>query len=198
MDKDIWISSVSDYRSMWVIRLYVEIYKGNDHYTTIYYDIEKDTWGYKDKKKHLEVNFQWAENKVKELLINDLGLQYKENMTFNKMSNYKDYSIYLTHNEFTTEFQRKKLKNIERDKLLKEQVKKNARCECGGKLFYEEVCTLVNSQIVKDINTLDSDIWRKEGNTEDKYLRCMNCNQKYDVVIDENKKKYFKGDKRKS
>jgi hypothetical protein len=41
MDKDIWIVKVNDYRKF-CVRLYVELYRGNDYYSTVYYDVRND------------------------------------------------------------------------------------------------------------------------------------------------------------
>jgi hypothetical protein len=68
-----YVKSIRDYRK-WCARLYVELWVGNEYYTTVYYNLRsKYEWGYgKDVDKNNVVDFKEVEQEVREIIIDYL------------------------------------------------------------------------------------------------------------------------------
>jgi hypothetical protein len=107
MDKDIWIVKISDYRK-WCVRLYVELYKGNEPYRNVYYDVRKGSWHYaKHSEQQNVVDFEELEEMVKPILIKEHIWDYSgkdlNKLSFKELSN-SGYDYYGEHSEYKSKY----------------------------------------------------------------------------------------------
>jgi hypothetical protein len=123
MDKDIWIARITDYRK-WCVRLYIDVYKGNEHYRNVYYDVRKGIWNYTKDSIQDGIDFDELENISKTILI-----EYNKEHYFNFLNkdlsgmSFKEisdgvYNYYGEHPEFKSEYNIKYKEMMERRKRL--------------------------------------------------------------------------------
>lgn len=106
MYKDIWIARISDYRK-WCIRLYVELYKGNEPYRNVYYDIRKGMWYYDKQTVQNGVDFEELEVIVRPILeeerMFDVLRQDLSKISFQELAD-EGYNYYGEHPEFKSKY----------------------------------------------------------------------------------------------
>lgn len=107
MDADIWIAKISPYNKF-CNRLYIETYKGNDKYKTVYYDILKDSWDYKKGTKKEGIDFivlsDMLISALKKGMLESACYHYSEEylnqLNSNELAGKCSYPINCLHPEF--------------------------------------------------------------------------------------------------
>lgn len=136
MEPDIWVVKLRDYRK-WVIHIYVELYKGNDPYRTVYFDYHKSKWCYaKNESNKNGVDFNELEKFLKPVIIDEYVRKsnsisfIRENvdsMKFIELLNYVCYSMYFNHPKYKSAHNLNNERDKERQRELLELRKEHRR-----------------------------------------------------------------------
>lgn len=133
MESDIWVVRLSDYRK-WVVHIYVELYKGNDPYRTVYYDYFKSKWCYaKNEPNKNGVDFNELEKFLQPILIDKyvrdsvsirIAQKNIDSMKFVEIVEYVSGSLYFDHPEYKSVYNLNNERHRESIKLAKEHSRK--------------------------------------------------------------------------